>query len=232
VSDHTFRFARRAEQEGMPVIDDTISMIRCTNKVYLKERLEAEELPMPRSVVFSETSGLERAADELGFPLVVKIPDGSFSRGVHKVNDSLALTKLARSLFKETDLLLAQEFMPTEYDWRVGVLGGQPIFACQYMMAHKHWQIVRHLKDGRALEGGFKTFAVEDAPIDVINVAVKAAAMMGEGLYGVDLKQNDRGVFVIEVNDNPNMDTAIEGAVIKDLLWEKLLDWFLSKLET
>jgi len=232
VSDHTFRFARRAEQEGMPVIDDTISMIRCTNKVYLKERLEAEELPMPRSVVFSETSGLERAADELGFPLVVKIPDGSFSRGVHKVNDSLALTKLARSLFKETDLLLAQEFMPTEYDWRVGVLGGQPIFACQYMMAHKHWQIVRHLKDGRALEGGFKTFAVEDAPIAVINVAVKAAAMMGEGLYGVDLKQNDRGVFVIEVNDNPNMDTAIEGAVIKDLLWEKLLDWFLSKLET
>ncbi|MFZ9079773.1 MAG: RimK family alpha-L-glutamate ligase, partial [Alphaproteobacteria bacterium] len=93
-------------------------------------------------------------------------------------------------------------------------------------------QIVRHLKDGRALEGGFKTFSVEDAPIDVINVAVKAASMMGEGLYGVDLKQNDRGVFVIEVNDNPNMDTAIEGAVIKDLLWEKLLDWFLAKLET
>jgi glutathione synthase/RimK-type ligase-like ATP-grasp enzyme len=56
--------------------------------------------------------------------------------------------------------------------------------------------------------------------------------MMGEGLYGVDLKQNDRGVFVIEVNDNPNMDTAIEGAVIKDLLLEKSLDWFLAKLET
>jgi glutathione synthase/RimK-type ligase-like ATP-grasp enzyme len=56
--------------------------------------------------------------------------------------------------------------------------------------------------------------------------------MMGEGLSGVDLKQNDRGVFVIEVNDNPNMDTAIEGAVIKDLLLEKLLDWFLAKLET
>ena len=113
--------------------------------------------------------------------------------------------------------------MPTEYDWRVGVLGGQPLFACQYMMAHKHWQIVRHLKDGRA---------VEDAPIDVINVGVKGASMMGEGLYGVDLKQNNRGVFVIEVNDNPNMDSAIEGAVIKDILLEKLLDWFLSKLET
>jgi glutathione synthase/RimK-type ligase-like ATP-grasp enzyme len=69
-----------------------------------------------------------------------------------------------------------------------------------------------------ALEGGFKTFSLEDTPIDVINVAVKVASMMGEGLYGVDLKQNDRGVFINEVNDNPNIDTAIEGAVIKDLL--------------
>ena len=35
---------------------------------------------------------LARAADVLCFPLVVKIPDGSFSRGVHKVNDRAELT--------------------------------------------------------------------------------------------------------------------------------------------
>ena len=34
--------------------------------------------------------------------------------------------------------------MPTEYDWRVGVLGGQPLFAVHYLMAKKHWQIVKH----------------------------------------------------------------------------------------
>src|SRR5690606_22338615 len=37
ISNHTYRFARRAQQEGMPVIDDPLSMIRCTNKVYLNE---------------------------------------------------------------------------------------------------------------------------------------------------------------------------------------------------
>ncbi len=35
IDDYTYRFARRALQEGMPVIDDPVSMIRCTNKVYL-----------------------------------------------------------------------------------------------------------------------------------------------------------------------------------------------------
>ncbi|SDE16730.1 RimK family protein [Rhodospira trueperi] len=231
VNDHTFRFARRAEQEGMPVIDDTTSMVRCTNKVYLKERLEAAKLPMPRSVVMAGGAGLSRAADVLGFPMVVKIPDGSFSRGVHKVADRSALGVLAQDLFQQTDLLLAQEFMPTEFDWRVGVLGGQPLFACQYMMARKHWQIIHHGETGRIDEGRFRTFAVENAPAEVVDTAVRAAALMGTGLYGVDLKQNDRGVFVIEINDNPNLDSSIEGAVLKDALWRAILQWFLHKLE-
>ena len=144
--------------------------------------------------------------------MVVKIPDGSFSRGVHKLDDRAGLDALAAKLFVDTDLLLAQEFMPTEYDWRVGVLGGEPLFACQYLMAPNHWQIIKHTTDGRAVEGRFHTVAVEDAPPEVISTAVKAARLIGSGLYGVDIKVNARGVHVIEINDNPNLDTHAEGA--------------------
>jgi len=231
IDNHTYRFARRAEQEGMPVIDDTQSMIRCTNKVYLKEVLEAARVPMPVSVVLAGPKDLDKAEQVLGYPLVLKIPDGSFSRGVHKLANRATAEALARTLFKDTDLLLAQEFMPTTFDWRVGVLGGEPLFASQYLMARNHWQIINHRADGKVIEGGFKTFAVADAPAEVIDVAVRAARCIGTGLYGVDLKQNERGVFVIEINDNPNLDTAIEGAVIKDDLWKRLLSWFLDRLE-
>ncbi|MEQ9642467.1 MAG: RimK family protein [Alphaproteobacteria bacterium] len=231
IDDHTYRFARRAEQEGMPVIDDTQSMIRCTNKVYLKELLEAAKVAMPRSLVLAGRADMDRAEAELGYPLVVKVPDGSFSRGVHKVGDRAAFRKLSRELFRDTDLLLAQEFMPTTFDWRVGVLAGEPLFACQYLMARNHWQIIQHRPDGAAREGGFKTFAVADAPAEVIELAVRAAGRIGNGLYGVDLKQNERGIFVIEINDNPNLDTAVEGAVLKDELWRKLLGWFVARLE-
>jgi len=143
----------------------------------------------------------------------------------------MAMRALTDTLFRDTDLLLAQEYMPTAFDWRVGVLGGAPLFVCQYLMAKKHWQIVRHGADGKVHEGGFRTFAVEDAPPAVVDIGVRAARLMGDGLYGVDLKETERGVVVIEINDNPNLDSAVDGAVIKDQLWRRLIEWFMSRLE-
>src|SRR5260370_1219445 len=43
IDNHTYRFARRAWQEGMPVIDDPISMIRCMNKVFLIELMGSNQ---------------------------------------------------------------------------------------------------------------------------------------------------------------------------------------------
>src|SRR3546814_12237735 len=82
-------------------------------------------------------------------------------------------------------------------------------------MSKKHWQMINHGTGGRATEGNFSTFAVDDAPPAVVEIAVKAAGLLGDGLYGVDLKENDRGVFVIEVNDNPNIATGVEDAALK-----------------
>ena len=178
IDDYTYRFARRALQEGMPVIDDPVSMIRCTNKVYLHELMEAQGVPIPPTVMLAEDEDLAKAAQTLGWPMVVKIPDGSFSRGVHKVENAEQLQKLTEELFDDTDLLLAQKFMPTDFDWRVGVLDGEPLFVCQYQMARGHWQIIKHGPDG-AREGGFRTLAIADAPPKVIDVALRAARAIG-----------------------------------------------------
>src|SRR5690606_41965935 len=142
----------------------------------------------------------------LGFPMVLKVPDSSFSRGVKKVDNLAELNALAREWLADTDLLLAQAFMPTRYDWRVGVLGGKPLFVCQYLMAKKHWQIVKHQADGSALEGGFRTMSLGEAPPAVIDIGLRAASLIGDGLYGVDIKETQDGFFVVEVNDNPNIE--------------------------
>jgi glutathione synthase/RimK-type ligase-like ATP-grasp enzyme len=167
--------------------------------------------------------------DELGLPLVVKIPDGSFSRGVHLVNSLDAFRRIADDLFEETDLLLAQKFLPTEFDWRVGVLSGEPLFVCQYRMARGHWQIVKHRPDGSAREGGFRTFDLDQAPTDIIDVATRAAKPIGEGFYGVDIKQTDAGLVVMEVNDNPNLEHGVEDQIGKDDIWIRLLKWFVDR---
>jgi glutathione synthase/RimK-type ligase-like ATP-grasp enzyme len=231
IDNHTYRFARRAWQEGMPVIDDPISMIRCTNKVFLMELLGSNQVPTPPTIMLAEPGDLPKAMDELGLPLVVKIPDGSFSRGVHKVHTLEEFKRIADELFEETDLILAQKFLPTEFDWRVGVLAGEPLFVCQYRMARGHWQIVKHGADGSSREGGFRTFELDKAPRELIDIATRAARPIGDGFYGVDVKQTDQGFVVMEVNDNPNLEHGIEDQVGKDEIWIKLLRWFIERFE-
>jgi RimK family alpha-L-glutamate ligase len=231
IDNHTYRFARRAVQEGMPVIDDPVSMIRCTNKVYLAELLAANEVPTPKTIIVDSLKQADALPEELGWPVVLKIPDGSFSRGVFKLDSREALKERLQALLEESDLVLAQEFVPTSFDWRIGVLGGEPLFACQYMMAKEHWQIINHRPGKPADEGRFRAFEVGEVAPGVIDTAVKAARLIGDGLYGVDLKETDRGLFVIEVNDNPNLDRGIEDHVAKDALWESLVRWFVGRLD-
>lgn len=231
ISNHTYRFARRAQQEGMPVIDDPLSMIRCTNKVYLNELMTYNKVPVPPTVMIAGLSDLETAAQTLGFPLVLKIPDSAFSRGVKKASNFAELKALATEWLEDSDLLIAQKFIPTEYDWRVGVLGGQPLFAVHYLMAKKHWQIVNHKANGKPDQGGIRTFTLKQAPAHVVETAVKAARCIGDGLYGVDLKETKDGIFVIEVNDNPNLDHGCEDTGEKDEVWTRLTQWFLDRLE-
>src|ERR1700733_6383634 len=231
IDNHPHRFARRAWQEGMPVIDDPISMIRCTNKVFLMELLGSNQVPTPPTIMLADAGDLPKAMDELGLPLVVKIPEGSFSRGIHKVHTLEEFKRIAEELFEETDLLLAQKFMPTEFDWRVGVLAGEPLFVCQYRMARGHWQIVKHGADGSSREGGFRTFEIDQAPSELIDIAARAARPIGEGFYGVDVKQTDQGFVVMEVSDNPNLEHGIEEQVGKDEIWIRLLRWFIERFE-
>jgi glutathione synthase/RimK-type ligase-like ATP-grasp enzyme len=47
VNHHTYRFARRAEAEGLVVVDDPQSILKCTNKVYWR-RCSAVRSPRGR----------------------------------------------------------------------------------------------------------------------------------------------------------------------------------------
>lgn len=230
IDDHTYRFAKRAEREGIPVIDDPTSILRCFNKVFLAELMAANKVPTPKTVVI-DARNLLSVEQQIAYPVVLKIPDGSFSRGVLKVSDRAELIRTAGALFEESDVILAQEFMYTEFDWRVGVLNRQPIFACKYRMARHHWQVIKHIGNGTVRMGSAETIPVEEAPAAVIATAVKAAGLIGDGLYGVDLKETPRGVVVIEVNDNPNIEQGCEDNVLKDELYRMILKELLRRMD-
>ena len=230
IDNHTYRFARKAESEGLVVMDDPGSIIRCTNKVYLTELLQLNKIPIPDSVIMHMGDNLDKLS-ALGYPVVLKIPDGSFSRGIYKAENEEQLKKYSRILFKESDLILAQKYMYTEFDWRVGIINRTPIFVSQYFMSKSHWQIVKHKEGGEFFEGGFKTWNLKDVPTELIDIALKAANLIGDGFYGVDIKQTDKGYVVIEVNDNPNADSGVEDKVLGNELYNIIMKEFLRRLE-
>lgn len=231
VNHYTYRFARRAAAEGLVVLDDPASILKCCNKVYLAELLRRHGIRIPKTLVVHR-GNVATIAGELGLPCVLKQPDSSFSQGVVKVERAEELADRIGLLLSKSDLVVAQEFLPTDFDWRVGVCDRQPIFVCKYFMARQHWQIVKRDTAGRKRsEGLAETLCVEEAPRRVVRTAVKAANLIGDGLYGVDLKEVGRRLYVMEINDNPNIDAGVEDAVLKDELYTRLVRVFLERIE-
>lgn len=231
VNHHTYRFARRAVAEGLVAIDDPDSILKCTNKVFLAELMQRHGVPVPRTLIVHRDNR-DTVAAELGLPVILKQPDSSFSQGVTKVEDEAALKQAVAQLLEKSDLVIAQEYLPTEYDWRIGVFDRQPIFACRYFMAKGHWQILKRDGEGiKQAEGGVASVPVEHAPADVVRTALKAANLIGDGLYGVDLKQVGRQVYVIEVNDNPNIDAGFEDKIDGDELYGRFMRVLMRRVE-
>lgn len=230
IDHYTFRFAKKAESEGMVVMDDPQSIMRCTNKVFLAELLRANRVPTPRTVIIGKND-VKAAEVAIGYPMVLKVPDGSFSLGVYKAENPEQMQDYTTRLFKSSELILAQEYLYTDFDWRIGVLNREPIYASQYFMSKKHWQIVRYGDGGEVSTGGWKTWAVKDVPEEVVATALKAANLIGDGLYGVDLKQSKDGIFVIEVNDNPSIDSGVEDKILKDELYQVIMKEFVRRLD-
>ncbi|HMJ31525.1 MAG TPA: RimK family alpha-L-glutamate ligase, partial [Xanthobacteraceae bacterium] len=75
------------------------------------------------------------------------------------------------------------------------------------------------------------TFDLDKAPAQLVDIAVRAVGPIGEGFYGVDIKETDHGFIVMEVNDNPNLEHGIEDQVGKDEIWIRLLKWFVERFE-
>ena len=98
-------------------------------------------------------------------------------------------------------------------------------------MVNGHWQIYKTDSGGKRRSGRSETIPVELAPREVLRVATKAANLIGDGFYGVDVKQSYGDCYVIEVNDNPNIDAGVEDKILKGELYRRIMDVFLRRIE-
>ncbi|MGD1004104.1 MAG: ATP-grasp domain-containing protein [Methanoregulaceae archaeon] len=207
----TYVASRMASFLGIPVIDDPKSIQICSDKINMYSHLMREGVSIPKTVFLSRNDlSVERVAhlfDELGTPLVIKEPSTSFSLRVEKVHDVAEFFKVARRFIKMSDWVVVQQFIESKYDWRVGVLDGKLLYACKYTIPSVTFKIQASV-NGHIVYCGVESIPVENMPSHVIQLGIDAANAIGEGLYGVDIKNNNGDAYVIEVNDNPSLESG------------------------
>jgi glutathione synthase/RimK-type ligase-like ATP-grasp enzyme len=227
VEHYTYRFARRASQENLVVMDDPQSIVKCTNKVYLAELLQTHQILTPQTLFINK---YDKLLPTIQFPCVLKKPDSAFSQGVIKLNNIDELQHSLSQFFKTSDLVLIQPFIPTEFDWRIGILDYKPLFACRYYMAKNHWQIYNWQAKMQEIEGDTEAIPLNKVPKAILKTAIKAARLIGDGLYGVDIKSAGNKHYVIEINDNPNIDFGREDHAVGESVYHQIMNLFLQRI--
>ncbi|UPS91892.1 RimK family protein [Bizionia sp. M204] len=231
VNNEAYAFARKAQQDGIAIVDYPDAILKCCNKVYMAEALNNANIATPKTIIVHKDNKNDVIA-QVGLPCVLKAPDSTFSFGVKKAKTEDEYHVLVNSMLKESDLIIAQEFCPSDYDWRIGIIDDKPFFACKYYMAKGHWQIYNwDAKKKDDQDGNADCLPIEDVPKIVLDMALKSAKLMGEGLYGIDIKVVNEKPMVIEINDNPNIDFGVEDRYYGDTIYVKILTALKNRLD-
>ncbi|MDR6301140.1 RimK family protein [Mesonia maritima] len=230
VNNEAYTFARKAQQENIALVDYPDAILKCCNKVFMAEAMQNAGVSAPKTKIIHQDN-IQAILKEIELPCVLKLPDSTFSFGVKKATTKDEYLELVKQMLKSSDLIIAQEFCPSEYDWRIGMLDGKPFYACRYYMAKDHWQIYNwDAKDKDDQDGNADCMAIEDVPKPILDAAIKSTKIMGQGLFGIDIKEINGQALVIEINDNPNIDFGVEDRHYGDEVYTKIIEALVKRL--
>ena len=214
--------SKTAWELGLQVVDDPESIKICANKIHQYALFEKYHVPYIPTVFLNKDEFHHRKLvdifERFGKPVVIKAPYTSFSRYVEKAACETSFRDVAKRFFKKSDVLAVQKFMPTAFDWRIGVLHDEVLYVCKYMIPKGRWKHGAKLRGKPTIIWG-RTVAMkkQNAPLRLRETALKACKAVGKGLYGVDIKEVDGEYVVVEVNDNPSIYAGYEDLRDKDL---------------
>ncbi len=207
----SFIASKMAELHDIPVIDDSRSIQICSDKVNMYSHLIKAGVPIPQTEFLRRSDFSEdvigRLMETMGGSLVLKEPSTTFGNRVKKVTTMADANRVASGYLKMSDRIIAQEFIESDEDWKIGVLDGKLLYACRYVLPTESQKIVAS-EEGEIPDYASMSVLQEDVPPEIIDLAIRAAKAIGNSLYSVDIKQRGGRHFVIEVNDNPSLESG------------------------
>ncbi len=228
-SSSAYIVSRLAEQSGLKVIDDPHSIRTCSNKAILHDLFLKNNVPAPKSILFHgdySAGTLDTIFRTLGFPVIIKTPYTRFSSHVEKANNETEFTELTKHLLRKAKVLVLQEYIRSDFDWRVGVLRNEVLYLCKYCIPKGGWKVKSKI-NGRNVWGDTIALPRESIAPELKDICISLSKCVGSGLYGLDVKEIDSGYKVIEINDNPSIYDGYEDSVDTDI-YEKIIKELVS----
>ena len=198
------------EKEGIRLFNSARAIELCDDKMTTALALSNSGIPMPKTLpgllCYDDGAPLNEQAlriveEELGYPVIVKSSFGSMGTGVFKAENFEQL-KVAASALKIQPHLFQQYIAESAgRDIRVIVIGGKAVAAMERISGGD-------FRSNIAIGGrGLKI----DMPVQVKEMAEKAAALLNLDYCGADILFGKEGFYLCEVNSNAFFD-GIEAA--------------------
>ena len=185
------------EGAGVLVINSHSVAEICSNKLATSIALAKAGVATPRTILTLTSEAVEQAAEQLGFPLVLKPFTGSWGRMVTIVRDKETLQSLIE--YKEElanpleHMYYMQEFIQRPPRDIRAIVAGDSIVACVHRYAPPgEW------RTNVARGGTSKAFKPDK---ELKETVLKAAKAVGGGVLGVDAMESSAGYMVHEVNN-------------------------------
>ena len=204
---------RQFELMGSFTPNPSDAIARARDKLRSHQLLAAQGIDLPATVFGDNPDDTADLLSMLGPPPhVIKLNEGSQGSGVmmtEKLAASRGVIEALRGLYAD---FLVQEFVAEAAgaDLRCFVVGGRVVASIRRQAAEGEFRA--NLHRGGSAEAVLAS-AAEQA------MAVRAAAVLGLGVAGVDLLRSRRGPLVLEVNASPGLE-GIETATGLDVAGE------------
>jgi [lysine-biosynthesis-protein LysW]--L-2-aminoadipate ligase len=203
---------RTIEAAGHRVINPHAVAEVCGNKLATTIALAKAGVPTPRTYLALSSETVERTAEELGFPLVLKPFSGIWGRMVTVVRDQPTLQALVE--YKEElanpieRMYYLQEYVTRPPRDIRAIVAGDQLVACVHRYAPKgEWRT-------NVARGGTSEAFRPDPELE--EIVHRASEAVGGGVLGVDAMESPDGYLVHEVNNTVEFKGA-QSAVSTDI---------------
>jgi hypothetical protein len=147
------------------------------------------------------------------------------------VRDQEKFLKEAKRLLSKSELVIAQEYVPSTFDWRIGNPGPAGPFSPASTTGRQALADPAQGRQGpRGLRQGGDP-ARGQGPKTVVRMGLIGRKPHRRRPLRRGPQADRQEVYVIEVNDNPNIDAGNEDEVLQDELYLRIMDVFLRRIE-